>query len=127
MDNTDNNIVWSSDNEQKSSNKRRIKIKKRTNNIKNTKSLPSKLPQDPGDGIIRIHRSSHGKGSGSNTVIVGISGTNEILDKILSNLKKQLGTGGHRESRTIIIQGNHREKIRDYFEKKGEKVKIAGG
>ena len=120
MDKKNNNIVWSSDNEQKSSNKRRIKIKK-------TKLSSSKLPQDPEDGIIRIHRTSHGKGSGANTVIVGISGTNEILDKILSTLKKQLGTGGHRESRTIIIQGNHREKIRDYFEKKGEKVKIAGG
>jgi len=127
MDKTNNNIVWSSDDEQKSSNKRPIKMQNRSNRIKNTKSSSSKLPQDPGDGIIRIHRTSHGKGSSSSTIIVGVLGTNEDLDKILSDLKKQLGTGGYRELRTLIIKGNHREKMLNYFEAKGNQVKIAGG
>jgi translation initiation factor 1 len=127
MDKTNNNIVWSSDDEQKSSNKRHTKMQNRSNRIKNTKLSSSKLPQDPGDGIIRIHRTSHGKGNSSSTIIIGVSGTNENLDKILSDLKKQLGAGGYRELSTLIIQGNHREKVLSYFEKKGNQVKIAGG
>tara|TARA_B100000700_G_scaffold331758_1_gene468075 strand:+ start:10202 stop:10624 length:423 start_codon:yes stop_codon:yes gene_type:complete len=126
MDKTNSSIVWSSDNEQQSSKRYAIKAKSKANRVKSKKTPASKFPRDPGDGIIRIHRTSRGKGSGSSTLITGISGTNEIFNTILSDLKKQLGTGGHIESRMIIIQGNHREKVYNYFSKKGEKVKIAG-
>ncbi|MFT6268917.1 MAG: translation initiation factor 1 [Alphaproteobacteria bacterium] len=80
-----------------------------------------------GDGIVRLKRITKGrKGKGVST-IEGLDFTPGELKALCSELKKQCGCGGSVKGFTIEIQGDVREKLKDILEKKGMKVKLAGG
>lgn len=85
------------------------------------------LPIDPNDGIVRIHRGKSAKGGKPGTLVVGLPGTDKDLDKVLKQCKTQLGTGGTRQERVLVIQGDHRAKLQPLLEKLGHNVKLAGG
>jgi len=84
-------------------------------------------PSVPDDGIVRVHRQKAGRGGKTATLITGLPGTDAELDTILKALKAQCGTGGTREGRTLVIQGDLRERLVGLLEAKGFKVKVAGG
>lgn len=85
------------------------------------------LPTDPGDGFVRLHRGKSAKGGKPGTLVVGLPGSEADLDKVLKQCKQQLGTGGTRQDRVLVIQGDHRAKLQPLLEKLGHKVKLAGG
>ena len=85
------------------------------------------LPIDPADGIVRLHRGKSAKGGKPGTLVVGLPGTDADLDKLLKQCKQQLGTGGTRQQRVLVIQGDHRAKLQPLLEKLGHQVKLAGG
>ena len=85
------------------------------------------LPPDPGDGVVRLHRGSSARGGKPGTLVVGLSGSESDLDALLKRCKQQLGTGGTRQDRVLVIQGDHRERLLAILESAGHRVKLAGG
>jgi translation initiation factor 1 len=93
----------------------------------NTKHTDKSVQAPPGDGIVRLKRITKGrKGKGVST-IEGLDMTPEELKALCSEFKKQCGCGGSVKGFVIEIQGDVREKLKGLLEKKGMKVKLAGG
>ncbi len=84
-------------------------------------------PPDPRDGYVRVRREKKGRGGKTVTVVTGIEGTPADLDRWVKVLKAHCGAGGTREGDTLVIQGDHRERIQARLEADGQKVKQAGG
>jgi translation initiation factor 1 len=85
------------------------------------------MPPDPGDGFVRLHRGKPARKGKTRTIVVGLRGSDAELDSILKRYKQQLGTGGTRQNQVLVIQGDHREKLRTLLETDGYRVKLAGG
>ena len=85
------------------------------------------LPSDPGDGVVRLHRGSSTRGGKPGTLVVGLGGSEADLDALLKRCKRLLGTGGTRQERVLVIQGDHRERLLALLESGGHRVKLAGG
>ena len=86
-----------------------------------------RLPPDPGDGIVRLHRGKSMRGGKARTLVVGLPGNDAELDAVLKRCKQRIGAGGAREGRVLMIQGDHRETLRTLLEADGHQVKLAGG
>lgn len=80
-----------------------------------------------GDGIVRLHRESKGRGGKAVTVIRGLPLAPQEMKQLARELKQRCGTGGAVKGDTIEIQGDRREALREELERRGYKVKLAGG
>lgn len=85
------------------------------------------LPHDPDDGVVRLHRGKSARGGKPGTLVVGLPGGTSELDAILKRCKRRMGTGGTRQGRVLLIQGDHREQLRTLLEAEGHTVKLADG
>ncbi|HEY7885105.1 MAG TPA: stress response translation initiation inhibitor YciH [Cellvibrionaceae bacterium] len=97
-----------------------------TGRVKADEKQPA-TQQIPGDGVVRIHRESKGRGGKTVTVITGLPLTESELKKLGKQLKQLCGTGGAVKEDTIEIQGEHRDKLKSALEALGYNVKLAGG
>ncbi len=88
-------------------------------------SNPSKSLK--GDGIVRIQRETKGRKGKGVTLITGIPLAGDELKSLAKLLKQKCGTGGTVKNGIIEIQGDHRDLLMGLLEKKGWKVKKAGG
>ena len=84
-------------------------------------------PASTGDGIVRLHRETKGRGGKAVTLIKGLPLAGDGLKALASQLKKKCGVGGATKGDTIEIQGDHREKLKGELERLGYTVKISGG
>jgi translation initiation factor 1 len=84
-------------------------------------------PAAAGDGIVRLHRETKGRGGKAVTVIKGLPLSGDSLNDLASQLKKKCGVGGSRKDDTIEIQGDRRDILKIELEKLGYVVKLAGG
>jgi translation initiation factor 1 len=89
----------------------------RANRVAPRRSAP------PDDGVVRIARER--RRASSVSLIFGL--TTAELDEVAALLKRHCGTGGTAKNGVVEIQGDHREKIAQWFEQRGRKVKLAGG
>ena len=89
-------------------------------------SSPSSI-QAPDDGVVRVHRAKAARGGKTMTAVSGLPGTETNLDALLKSLKAALGTGGVREGRVLMVQGDHRERVLAELTKWGHRPKLAGG
>jgi translation initiation factor 1 len=80
-----------------------------------------------GDGIVRLLRQSKGRNGKPVSLITGLPLDDQALRALAKELKSKCGTGGTVKDGIIEIQGEHREKLVEELEKRGFKVKIAGG
>jgi translation initiation factor 1 len=80
-----------------------------------------------GDGIVRLHRETKGRGGKAVTIIVGIPLAGAELKALAKVLKRKCGVGGALKNDTIEIQGDQRLTLKTELEKRGYTVKIAGG
>lgn len=92
--------------------------------IPEEKSKPSK---PSGDGIIRIRRETKGRKGKGVTTISGLLLEEKELKVMAKELKKICGTGGSVKEHVIEIQGDNRDKIKQFLESKKFTVKLAGG
>jgi translation initiation factor 1 len=76
---------------------------------------------------VRIHRGKPAKGGKPATLVVGLPGPEATLDALLKRCKQSLGTGGSRDGRVLLVQGDHRDKLKALLESEGHTVKLAGG
>jgi translation initiation factor 1 len=86
-----------------------------------------KTPQVPNDGVVRLLRDRKGRGGKGVTLIVGLGASHETLAALASELKRLCGAGGTVRDDLIEIQGDFRERLRSELERRGYRVKIAGG
>lgn len=91
------------------------------------KEAPQEKEIPQGDGVVRIRRETKGrKGKGVMT-ISGLLMDETSLKGLAKELKKLVGCGGAVKDGIIEIQGDKRDVIKAYLEKKGHTVKLAGG
>jgi translation initiation factor 1 len=84
-------------------------------------------PASTGDGIVRLHRETKGRGGKAVTIIKGLPLSGDALKSLASKLKKKCGVGGALKGDDIEIQGDHREFLKTELEKLDYTVKISGG
>lgn len=91
---------------------------------------PEPAPSEPapaGDGIVRLHRETKGRGGKAVTHITGLPLAGAALKSLAKELKQWCGTGGSVKDGVVTIQGDQREKLKPALTAKGYTVKIAGG
>lgn len=84
-------------------------------------------PAYTGDGIVRLHRESKGRGGKVVTLVKGLPLAGDALKTLASQLKKKCGVGGALKGDTIEIQGDRRDILKQELETLGYTVKISGG
>lgn len=84
-------------------------------------------PRVPDDGVVRIQRDRKGRGGKTATVVTGLPGSEAELDALLKTLKQSCATGGTREGRTLILQGDQRERLMERLTALGHRPRLAGG
>lgn len=82
---------------------------------------------DASDQKLYVYRDSKQRKGKTATVVEGFVGTQDDLKDLGKHLKSKLGVGGSAKDGEIIIQGDHREKVKSLLEAKGYQVKIKGG
>lgn len=80
----------------------------------------------PAEQPLRIRLETKHRGGKTVTVISGFVGTEEDLNTLAKQLKNTCGTGGSSKDGEILIQGDHREKIKLWLHKKGYKQTKGG-
>jgi translation initiation factor 1 len=80
-----------------------------------------------GDGIVRLHRETKGRGGKAVTIVRGLPLAGVELKAMAKALKQKCGVGGAIKGNDIEIQGDQRTTIKEALEKQGFQVKIAGG
>ncbi|WP_158126257.1 stress response translation initiation inhibitor YciH [Vibrio fluvialis] len=91
------------------------------------KQEPEQAERSKGDGIVRIHKETKGRKGKGVCIIKGLDLGDAPLKLLAAELKKVCGCGGSVKDGEIEIQGDMRDKIKAMLEKKGFKVKLAGG
>ncbi|MFL7017248.1 stress response translation initiation inhibitor YciH [Vibrio cyclitrophicus] len=86
-----------------------------------------KVQRPKGDGIVRIQKETKGRKGKGVSVVTGLNLDDAPLKLMAAELKKVCGCGGSVKDGNIEIQGDARDKIKAHLEKKGYKVKFAGG
>lgn len=79
------------------------------------------------DGVVRIRRETKGRKGKGVTTLTGLALTDTNLKLLAKQLKQKCSTGGTVKDGIIEIQGDHREILRVELEKRGHRVKLAGG
>ena len=79
------------------------------------------------DGVVRVGRSSRGRGGKTVTLIEGVQLPAAELRELARNLRRQCGTGGALKNDTIEIQGDQRDAVVEQLEALGFRVKRKGG
>ncbi|CED57234.1 stress response translation initiation inhibitor YciH [Aliivibrio wodanis] len=86
-----------------------------------------KQERPKGDGIVRIQRETKGRKGKGVCVVTGLDMEDAQLKLLAAQLKKVCGCGGAIKDGNIEIQGDNREKIKEFLTKQGHTVKLAGG
>ncbi len=77
---------------------------------------------------LRLQLETKHRGGKTATVVLGFIGTEKDLEDLGKKLKSFCGTGGSAKNGEIIIQGDHREKLLQWFLKNGYvNTKKSGG
>lgn len=80
-----------------------------------------------GDGVVRVSRSSKGRGGKTVTLVAGVLLDDAALTQLAKALKTACGSGGTVKDGVIEIQGDHRDLLVRVLTAQGHVVKLAGG
>lgn len=81
-------------------------------------------PAGPGDGVVRVGRTSSGRRGKTVTIVTGLPAGD--LAALAKELKRLCGSGGAVKDGTVEIQGDHRARIIAHLEPR-YRVKATGG
>ena len=77
----------------------------------------------PGRVIAKLRVEKKGRGGKTVTVVYDLPNNSEFLKGLAQELKRACGTGGAVADNTIELQGDLRDRVREYLENKGFLVK----
>lgn len=80
-----------------------------------------------GDGVVRVGRTSKGRGGKTITQVTGVQLPDAELRDLAKALKRRCGTGGTLKAGVIEIQGDQRDTLVAELEGRGFRVKRTGG
>ncbi len=92
-----------------------------------TASASSRVSNAEADGIVRVGRTSRGRGGKTVTVVSGLQLPPTELRDLAKALKRRCGTGGAIKDENIEIQGDQRDTVIEELEERGLRVKRTGG
>ncbi len=98
-------------------------------NLKNKgKAKKASVEVIPHENTLSIRPEKKGRGGKTVSVIYDFPANSEdYFKKLTKKLKRECGCGGTYKVSSIEIQGDHIQKLKEYLEKLGFKVKITGG
>ena len=82
----------------------------------NFKDILGELDRSETHLVVRMETRRWGKAV---TVVQGLEKTGRSIQEIAHNLKSRLATGGTVKDGLIILQGDHRDRVRDELVKQG--------
>jgi len=77
----------------------------------------------PGRVVAKLRLEKKGRGGKTVTVVYDLPQNTDFLKELAQDLKRACGTGGAVSDNTVELQGDLRERVREYLEKKGWVVK----
>ena len=80
-----------------------------------------------GDGVVRVSRSSKGRGGKTVTLVTGVPLAGEELADLGRRLRSGCGAGGTVKDGVLEIQGDHVERVLALLAPQGWPLKRAGG
>ena len=90
---------------------------------KGKKAQESSVDINPEEVCLKLRIEKKGRGGKAVTVIYELPENRPYFKKLLKELKNFCGTGGSQKESTLEIQGDQREKVREFLAKKGFKTK----
>ncbi len=85
---------------------------------------PAPAPSRPGDGVVRVGRTSSGRRGKTVTLVTGLPPAD--LPGVAKELKRLCGSGGSVKDGVVEVQGDHRAKVIAHLEGR-YRVKATGG
>lgn len=86
---------------------------------------PKTLPPQQQDLRVMLDRKL--KGGKKATLVTGFVGASADLSDLAKQLKNLCAAGGSATGGEVLVQGDFRQKIMEFLQKKGYKVKLSGG
>ena len=80
-----------------------------------------------GDGVVRVSRSSKGRGGKTVTIVKGLALDGLALAALAKQLRTACGAGGTFKDGVVEVQGDHCETILAALKKLGHNARQAGG
>ena len=77
----------------------------------------------PGRIVAKLRMEKKGRGGKTVTVVYDLHQNDAFLKQLAQELKRTCGTGGAVAENTIELQGDLRDRVREYLAKKGWQVK----
>ena len=77
----------------------------------------------PGRIVAKLRMEKKGRGGKTVTVVYGLPNNDAFLKELCQELKRTCGTGGAVADAAIELQGDLRDRVRDYLANKGYLVK----
>jgi translation initiation factor 1 len=75
---------------------------------------------------LKVSLDKSGRAGKAVSLVEGFAGPPAELEKLARELKNLCGTGGSAKDGQVLIQGDQRQKIAGFLEKKGAKVRLIG-
>ena len=75
---------------------------------------------------LRVSLDKSGRAGKVVSLVEGFAGPASELEKLAKELKNHCGTGGSAKEGQILIQGDVRQKVTAFLEKKGARVRLIG-
>ena len=85
------------------------------------------LSTPAGDGVVRVGRSSKGRGGKTVTLVQGLPLPADELAALGKRLRTACGAGGTTKEGLLEVQGDHVQRVLDWLTAQGFKARQSGG
>lgn len=96
-------------------------------NYKKPNQQSPRIEITPSEYELHIRLEKKGRGGKTVTVLYNFpAGGDDYFKKLTKKIKRECGSGGTFKGESIEVQGDHKEKLRDFLQSEGFKIKFTG-